>query len=73
MKIVIPTKEEQQITFLSQRNQLHKNRVKPAACAVFLARLFSLLVEFLGAAPMLGWILTKIIKGLFMLRRVYNH
>ena len=63
MKIVIPTKEEQQITFLSQRNQLHKNRVKMALCAVFLARLFSLLAGFSNASSLLVWLPTKLVKS----------
>jgi len=67
------TTGEQQIPFLNQINQLQKNRAKSAACGVFLAWLFSLLVGFLGAAPMLGWMLTKLVKSLVMLRRVYNH
>ena len=60
-------------TNTSGRKRLHKFQEKSAACAVFLARLFFLLARFLGAISMLGWMLTKLVKGLVLLRRVYNH
>ena len=67
MKIEIfrsfPTKGEKQITFLSQRNQLHKNRVKSAAYAAFLAQLFSFLTGFSNASSLLVWLPNKLVKS----------
>jgi len=64
---------EWQITLLSKRNQPSKNRVKSTTCVVCLARLFFPFCWLFGASLMLGWMLTKLVKGLVMLRRMYNN